>query len=133
MYPHVEFTGRQALAVANGFKRELESHGGTMNACAILRNHFHAVVPPHRYDVRRFAGRLKGAATKRLRTENLHPLAEFESADGTIPSPWAHLPWVVYLFTPEDMRRAIKYVNDNPVKAGLPKQEWSFVQPYIGQ
>lgn len=131
MYPHVEFNGKQALAVAHGFKRELDTQGGAMHACAILPNHFHAVVPAHRYDIRRFAGRLKGAATKQLRAENLHPLAKYADANGKIPSPWARLPWVVYLFTEQDVRRAIKYVNDNPVRARLPRQGWSFVTSYF--
>jgi REP element-mobilizing transposase RayT len=130
MYPHVEFTGRQALAVARGFRTELETFGGAMHACAILPNHFHAVVPQHRYDIRRFCGRLKGAATKQLRADGLHPLAKYERPDGTMPSPWARLPWVVYLFTGEDMRRAIRYVEQNPVRARMPKQRWSFVTPY---
>jgi REP element-mobilizing transposase RayT len=132
MYPHVEFDGHQALAVARGFKHELETHGGAMHACAVLPDHFHAVIAPHRYDIRRFAGRLKGAATKQLRAEGLHPLHAHASPDGSIPSPWARLPWVVYLFTEGDVRRAIKYVNDNPTRARLPRQQWSFVTPYVG-
>ena len=129
-YPHVEFTGRQALAVAHGFKEELTRYGGTIHACAIMRDHFHAAVGSHRYDIRRFAGRLKGAATKRLRSEGVHPLADYPLPDGSLPSPWARLPWVVYLWSHEDVRRTIDYIEQNPVKKGMPRQEWSFVSPY---
>ena len=50
--------------------------------------------------------------------------------DGSLPSPWARLPWVVYLWTEQDMRRAIRYVEDNPLRQRKPKQKWSFVVPY---
>ena len=129
-YPHVELTGRQARAVGRGFGNEVGAYGGTLHACAILENHTHLVTGPHRYDVRRFAGRLKGAATKQLRAEGLHPLADYPLPDGSLPSPWARLPWVVYLWTEQDMRRAIRYVEDNPLRQRKPKQKWSFVVPY---
>lgn len=132
MFPHVEFNGAQALAVARGFKHELRTYGGAMHACAVLPDHFHAVVAPHRYDIRRFVGRLKGAATKQLRAEGLHPLIDCFDSRGAVASPWARLPWIVYLYTDEDMGRAIRYVNNNPVRARLPLQEWSFVTPYVG-
>ena len=130
LYPPVEFDGRQAQAVGLGFKDEIETYVGTIHACAILDTHVHKVVAPHRYDIRRFAGRLKGAATKRLRADGLHPLADYPLEDGSLPSPWARLPWVVFLWTEEDMRRAIRYVEQNPVKKGLRRQRWSFVTPY---
>lgn len=30
-----------------------------------------------------------------------------------------------------DIVRAIGYVEDNPVKEGKPRQNWSFVKPYV--
>ena len=131
-YPYVEFTGEQARAVGRGFANEVRDYGGTIHAGAILESHFHLVIGRHRYDVRRFVGRLKGAATKQLRAEGLHPLADFPLPDGSLPSPWARLPWVVYLWNEEDLLRAIKYVEDNPVRQRKPRQHWSFVAPYLG-
>ena len=130
-YPYVELTGLQALSVGKGFANELRQYGGALHACTILENHFHVVTPRHRYDVRRFAGRLKGAATKQLRADGIHPLQDYPLPDGSLPSPWARLPWVVYLWTEEDMRRAIEYVEKNPVRQGKPRQRWSFVTPYV--
>jgi REP element-mobilizing transposase RayT len=129
-YPYVEFTGRQARAVGRGFANELLNYGGTMYACSILENHFHGVTGAHRYDIRRFVGRPKGAATKQLRAEGIHPLEEHPLPDGSLPSPWARLPWVVYLWTEEDVLRAIRYVEENPLKQRKPEQRWSFVVPY---
>jgi hypothetical protein len=36
----------------------------------------------------------------------------------------------VYLWTDEDVRRAIDYVERNPVRHRKPRQHWSFVAPY---
>jgi REP element-mobilizing transposase RayT len=130
LYPHVELNGQQALSVAVGFRNEITSYGGAIHALTILPNHTHLVVPSLRYDVSRFAGRLKGAATRQLKADGLHPLANSRDKKGEIPSPWARLPWVVYLFTEEDMNRSIRYVEDNPLKDGKPRQHWNFVTPW---
>lgn len=49
-----------------------------------------------------------------------------------MPSPWQEQCGHEFLFTPSDMRRAIDYVERNPMKEGLPPQHWSFVTPYVG-
>ena len=74
---------------------------------------------------------LKGAATKQLTNDGLHPLAEFER-DGSIPSPWAVGKWKVYLDNEEAIENAIIYVWDNPGKEDKPRQTWSFVKPFYG-
>jgi REP element-mobilizing transposase RayT len=122
-YPPVTWNGRQALCIALAFKEKITRYGGLIFACSILPDHFHVITAPHRYDIRRLAARLKGEATKRLRSENLYP--------GEVPSPWGRLPWVIYLWTQRDVIRCIRYVEDNPVKAGLKRQRWSFVTPYL--
>jgi hypothetical protein len=30
------------------------------------------------------------------------------------------------------MRRIVRYIENNPLKIGLPKQVWPFVKPYDG-
>ncbi len=132
-YPHVEINGRQALAVARGFEREINSFGGAIHALVVLPQHTHLVASEIRYDVRRFAGRLKGAATKQLNAEGIHPLADYREKNGAVPSPWARLPWVVYLFGDADVRRSIDYVERNPLKEGKQRQRWSFVTPWEGE
>ena len=121
-YPPVIWTGLQARCIAFAFKDEIERYGGNIHACAVMPDHFHLVIGPHRYDINRFVARLKGAATKRLRTENLYP--------GSIPSPWGRRAWIVYLWTEHDVVRNIRYVENNPVRTGFKRQRWSFVTPY---
>jgi hypothetical protein len=130
-YPPVLFTLDQIAAVGRGIAKELESFNtAPMHAFVSLRDHFHGVTGLCRYDIRRFAGRLKGAATRQLLEEGNHPMQKFMNADGNIPSPWSVKPWVVYEFNDADMLRGIKYVNDNLLRSKLPPQEYPFIVPY---
>jgi hypothetical protein len=40
--------------------------------------------------------------------------------------------WKVFLDHPDDVRRTIRYIVNNPRHAGLPDQHWPFVTPYDG-
>jgi hypothetical protein len=74
----------------------------------------------------------KGNATKQLNRDELHPLAAFAEPGKPAPSPWGEHGWKVFLDSDADIRRAIKYVEDNPLKEGKPRQHWSFVTRFIG-
>jgi REP element-mobilizing transposase RayT len=130
MYPEVKFTGKQALSVANGFRQAVEESEYLIHACSILPQHVHLVFGPHKRDIRRIVGHLRGRATQQLQRDGLHPLLNFRKKDGTVPSPWGRGSWTVFIYSEEHMRAAIKYVNDNPLKEGKLRQKWSFVQPY---
>ena len=45
---------------------------------------------------------------------------------------WGGPGWKVFLDSTDDIDRTIPYVEQNPVKAHLPAQKWSFVTPYDG-
>jgi REP-associated tyrosine transposase len=72
---------------------------------------------------------LKGEATERLLEENLHPFGHIRLPNGRTPKCWARGEWKVFVDTEDDFRRAVKYVQDNPIKEGKPRQRWSFVTP----
>ncbi len=130
-YPAVTFTGIQARAVGRGFANVVAHSDLTIWACSILPEHVHLVIRRHRYEVEKAVNFLKGDATRRLKAERLHPLAAFADDKGP-PTPWAHKQWKVFLDSFEDIRRAIRYVQDNPEKEGKPRQEWAFVRPFEG-
>jgi hypothetical protein len=46
-----------------------------------------------------------------------------------VPRCWVRGQWKVFL-DPEDVPRAIAYVEKNPLKEGKKKQTWSFVRAY---
>jgi REP element-mobilizing transposase RayT len=125
-YPPVEFTGVQARAVGQGFDAFVRKSGLTVWACSILPTHVHMVVRRHRYDVEYVVNQLKGAATRRLIDDGPHPLAAY-SAGGRPPKAWARGEWKVFLDDAVAIERAVRYVQDNPTREGLPRQRWGFV------
>jgi len=126
--PPVRFSGVQARAVAGGFSIAAADNGYAILACAILPDHVHYVVARHARSVERIAAHLKAAASRQLTVEGLHPFGDSPLPTGRLAPPWASGAWHVYLNTEAAVRRAIAYVEENPVKAGLRRQQWSFVK-----
>jgi REP-associated tyrosine transposase len=125
-YPPVVLSGVQARAVGRGFDAYCQQSTCPVWACAILPNHVHLVTGQLNMDVEQLVIQLKAAATRALIKEELHPFADMKDDRGRVPKCFARGQWKVYL-DPEDVPRAIKYVEDNPLKEGKPRQRWSFV------
>lgn len=123
----VIFTGIQARAVARGFALATNRSKYRILACAIMPDHVHLVVHRHERTIERIVGHLKGRASTALLKEDLHPFQELRLRDGTIPSPWAEKCWKVLLDTDTDITRAIRYVDNNPLREGYRPQRWSFL------
>jgi REP element-mobilizing transposase RayT len=123
-FPPVRLTGRQALAVAHGFDKDKarKESGYNIHACCILPEHVHLVLGRHERAITRIAGHLKGRATQALRAEGLWP-----AEDRPV---WANGSWNVFLNTPEEALREIRYASDNAMKECKPRQHWSFVTQY---
>jgi REP element-mobilizing transposase RayT len=128
-YPPVVFNGLQALSVAHGFKRLAEKSGYALFAFAILPEHVHLVLRRHTYKVEQMVRLLKAEASSKLVEDGRHPLAAWQE-DGSYPTPWARGCWKVFLDSIEDIGRAVRYVEANPVKEGKRPQRWSFVVPF---
>ena len=90
-------------------------------ALSILLDYVHAVLKRDGRPAEQVVGHLKRAATRQLRGEELDPFS------GSEHSPWAEGCWRVYLNSEADIRRAIAYVENNPIKEGKCPQSWSFV------
>lgn len=116
------FTGQQALAVGNGFWHAVQKSRIRIFACAILPEHVHLVIGRHARRVEKNASHLKARATHELRAQGL-----WRDDDQPV---WGGRGWFVYLNTPADVLRAIRYVEQNPIKERKPAQIWSFVTPY---
>jgi REP element-mobilizing transposase RayT len=129
-YPPVVYDGRQALSIAHGFAKMVEKSGYVVYACSILPEHVHMVLKRFRYYAETMVRLLKAEATHEMILDGRHPLAAWREADGSYPCPWARKCWKVFLNTPADIRRAIRYVENNPVKEGKRLQHWPFVRPF---
>lgn len=131
-YPPVSIDGRQALSIARGFSAKAEKSNYTIWACSILPEHTHLVIARHAYNIEQIANLLKGAATRQITQDGRHPLADFRKANHRHPRMWSARGWKVYLDSEEAIENAISYVEENPVKEGKSRQQWSFVTPFGG-
>lgn len=129
-FPAVRFTREQIEYIARGFAAAVERFGIALHACAILWDHVHVVSQRHREPIEFVARVLKSAATRQLTQDGLHPLAEFADASGRTPTPWAEGGWERYLNNAVEIDDVVQYVNGNPEKHGLPRQDWPFVKPF---
>jgi REP element-mobilizing transposase RayT len=132
LYPPVQFTGVQARAIAQGFKTAQRAGGYTIWALAIMPEHTHIVVARHRYKIEQIANLLKGASTRHLESEDLHPLSAYRTRTGRPPKMWGRNQWKVYLDSEEAIEAAIAYVELNPEREGKRPQRWSCVTPFTG-
>jgi REP element-mobilizing transposase RayT len=130
-YPAVVFDGVQAAIIGKSFAATSQARGYRIFACSILPEHVHMVVGRHQYHVEQVMRVFKQDATEALTRAGVHPLGRF-SEEGKPPTPWTRKGWKVFLDEPEDILRARRYVEENPIKEGKRPQSWSFVIPYHG-
>jgi len=112
----VRLTGEQAKVVGES----LQLLPYVSLALAVMPNHVHAVIAHTSRNIRKVVGHIKSEATRNLREQGWF----------SEHSPWGDHGWNVYLDSDDDVRRAIDYVNHNPVREGLPKQKWNCVIPF---
>jgi REP element-mobilizing transposase RayT len=130
LYRAVELNEAQRDAVALGFAHIIPTIDLHLLACAIMPDHVHLVTLNHRASIEQIVGYLKRAGTRKLNELDLHPLREFRKRDGSIPTPWVEHGWNRFVDEPRAVDDAIDYVNRNPMKIGLPRQKWSFVERF---
>lgn len=104
-FPTLWFDDAMRQAIGEAFARVLASSRHTVWACAVLRNHAHLCVRKHRDDPitiwRAFADE---SATSLRRFANVpadHPI-------------WSSRPYKVFLRAPDDVRRVVGYILNNP-------------------
>jgi REP element-mobilizing transposase RayT len=131
-YPAVVLTGSQARAAALGIGSVSAKIELVIHACAMMPEHAHLVVGAHRLSGEELMTCLKSGATRGMNDAGLHPMREHARANGRLPTPWAARGWKVILPTRERMRKAFRYAELNPIRAGLRPQRWSFVVPFVG-
>ena len=95
----------------------------TCYACAIMPDHVHLLIRKHRDKAEKMIEHFQDATradfiARGMRSTN-HPV-------------WGGPGWKVYLETRDDIRRVIKYIEDNPIQVRRPRQTWDFVAPYDG-
>ena len=116
------FDNAKRQALTDAFARVIANHRYTCYACAVLRNHAHLCIRRHRDSGRRIWTRLAQDATTGLRLfadiPQDHPI-------------WSKRPYIVFLYTPSDIQRTIRYIAHNLTKHRLdPPLSTPFVKTY---
>ncbi len=117
------FNAAARKVIGDAFAEVIKRCKYTVWACSIGSNHAHLCVRYHRDTYETIWANL----TAQARTSLI--------AHGIVAEPhpvWAQRPYSVFQHTPDDIRRTIPYIDENPEKEGLPPQHYDFVQPYKG-
>ncbi len=123
IFPLIQFDAIVRNAIGDAFADTIAAQRYTCYACAIMRDHIHLIIRKHKHFAEDMIFHFQEESRSRLRKLNLlasgHPV-------------WGGPGWKVFLDSPDDIRRTISYVENNPLEARLNSQRWSFVKPYDG-
>ena len=123
-YDVMVLDGRAALDAAKAIGKVVRSADYVVRAFAIMRDHVHVVVMGHAHRYERIVAAMKAVSARAVR--ELRGMNQGRRKRDPV---WSKGYWVRYINDDGGLRNAIRYVERNPVKAGLPKQQWSFVSP----
>jgi REP element-mobilizing transposase RayT len=119
-HPVLWFDEPMRRVIAETVGTAAQRFGYTLWAFAVCRNHMHALTRTHRDRAELIWQNLTEATRDALR------------ASGVVPeghSVWSDRPYKVFKYTREQVIDCMGYIERNPVKEGLPRQEWDFVVP----
>ena len=122
-FPLLSFAAKEFPAIAEAFAMEIAKERYTCYACAIMPDHVHVLIRKHKHSAEEMIQNLQRESHLQIREMGIR---DFEHPV------WGGNGWKVFLDTPDDIRRTIKYIEDNPIKLRLPVQNWSFVKEYDG-
>jgi len=120
-FPLLTFAPEEVRAIAAAFEAVVRAQRYTCYACAIMPDHIHLIIRKHKHLAEEMIANFQDASRLAVLDAGLrqqdHPV-------------WGGPGWKVFLDGTDDIWRTVPYVEQNPTKAGLPRQEYSFVTPY---
>lgn len=122
-YPLLKFQPRDFPVIAQAFASVISRERYTCYACAIMPDHIHLLIRKHKYLAEEMIAQFQEESHAVLVQDGIR------AADHPV---WGGCGWKVFLDSPDDIRRTIGYIEQNPVKIRLPKQSWKFVSEYDG-
>lgn len=120
-YELLTFGGTDVAAIAESFGQVIEREKYTCYACAIMPDHVHMIIRKHKHQAEEMIEKFQGSSRLRLRSVGLR------TADHLV---WGGPGWKVFLDHPSEVRKTIRYVEQNPEKIGRAVQHWPFVKAY---
>jgi REP element-mobilizing transposase RayT len=122
-HPKLLLTDDEIQLVATSFEQTIQHREYTCYACAIMPDHVHLLIRRHRDKAE--------AMIECLQNDSRQALIAAGPRAITHPV-WGGPGWKVFLNTRADMEGRVKYICENPIKAGRPEQDWGFVKAYDG-
>jgi REP element-mobilizing transposase RayT len=123
----------EVATIAKAFAELIRSANYTCYACAIMPDHVHLLIRKHRDQADRMLERFQEVSRLAILAKSpANRAAEREARRGDNHPVWGGPGWKVYLENIADMERTIKYIEDNPIEIGRPRQHWDFVRAYDG-
>ena len=122
-YPSPMFAPEDVRIIGAAFADVIARERYTCYAAVVMPDHTHLAIRKHKHAAEEMIRNLQDASRSALR--------EAGRREGDHPV-WAQGGWKVFLDSPDDVRRTIRYIDANPDKMRLPRQQWSFVTPYDG-
>jgi REP element-mobilizing transposase RayT len=117
------FSDDEIALLAEAFAATITNRRYTCYGCAIMPDHVHILIRKHRDQAEEMIALLQDDSWQRLIDEKRRP------SDHPV---WGGPGWKVYLNSCEDIERTVRYIRDNPIKAGKAPQQWDFVHAYDG-
>lgn len=119
----LRFSSTEVAVIAAAFRETILRERYTCYACAIMGDHVHCLIRKHKHHAETMIENLQAASRAALIDAECRPPEH---------PVWGGPGWKVFLSTRDDMWRIVRYVEQNPIKAGRPAQTWDFVKPYDG-
>lgn len=119
-FPLLSFTPTEVQTVAESFGTVMKQSQYTCYACALMPDHVHVLIRKHRHRAEDMIANLQEASQLALQKRGLRPGHPV----------WGGPGWKVFLRQPVEVWRTIRYVEGNPSKLRLPRQDWDFVERY---
>ena len=120
-FPLRECGPREFIVIAQALCDAIAEHRYTCYALVIMPDHVHVLIRKHRHVAEEMIENLQSASRSRLTSEGLRPPDH--------PT-WAKGGWKVFLDHPAEVRRTIRYIENNPLPWRRPIQTFPFVTPY---
>lgn len=120
-HPVVSFDDDQMATIAGSFANVV-GKSYTCYACALMPDHVHILIRKHKHQAEEIIEALKAQSRVDLHDSGLVPSDHPVWTSG--------VGWKVFLDTPAEICRTIRYINNNPRKAHRAAQSWPFVTPY---
>jgi REP-associated tyrosine transposase len=122
-YEPREFNLDERDLIGKAIDETIRDRKYTCYACAVMPEHVHLLIRRHRDTAEVLLETFQQASRKKL----------IEARSFREPHPvWGGPGWKVYVNTRGRMEATVQYIEDNPVRIGLPRQMWGFVTRYDG-